>query len=146
VLRLVRPARDGYSADEWLKRDGDARDSDDAVATPADGVRCDGYGCIAKSRDGTLIAAPARIDALAEDCSTAAIVVSAVPARRACSGPKLVIDAFDVARAGGYAVWLGSALKVETVAGERGERPWSPPPQPRQRRNQYRRMRPTSLP
>ena len=57
VLRLLRPAQDDYSADEWLKRDGDARDSDDAVATPNDGVRCDGYGCIAKSRDGTLIAA-----------------------------------------------------------------------------------------
>src|SRR6185503_8309931 len=38
VLRLVRAADDEYSADQWLKRDGDARASDDAVATAANGA------------------------------------------------------------------------------------------------------------
>ncbi len=146
VLRLVRAARDDYSANQWLKRDGDARVSSDAVATVAEGVRCDGYGCIARGRDGTLIAAPARVDALAEDCSAAVIVVSAVPTGRHCIGPKLVIDKFDVSRTGGYAVWLGPALKVDTVEGERGHRPWSQQSQPKLGRGQYRRMRPTSLP
>jgi competence protein ComEC len=125
VLRLVRKADDAYSADEWLKRDGDARVATDAIATPAQGVRCDTYGCIAKGRDGTLIAASARIEALEEDCARAAIVVSALPADRDCKGPRLVIDKFDIARAGGYAVWLGDPLRVETVEGERGVRPWS---------------------
>jgi competence protein ComEC len=138
VLRLVRRPSDAYSADEWLKRDGDARLSADAVATPAAGVRCDAYGCIATGRDGTLIAATARIDALEEDCAKAAIVVAAVPAGRFCTAPRLVIDRFDVARTGGYAIWLGRTLRVETVEGERGTRPWAAP--------QYRRMRPTSLP
>jgi competence protein ComEC len=146
VLRLVRAANDDYSADEWLKRDGDGRDSDAAVATRKDGVNCDGYGCIAKGRDGTLIAAVARIDALAEDCANATIVISAVPANRHCTGPKLVIDNFDVARAGGYAVWLGLKMRVETVEGERGKRPWSLKPQPPRDHSQYRRMRPTSFP
>jgi competence protein ComEC len=125
VLRLVRKAADAYSADEWLKRDGDARLHADAVATPEQGVRCDAYGCIAKGRDGSLIAASARIEALEEDCARAAIVVSALPAGRDCKGPRLVIDKFDIARAGGYAVWLGDPLRVETVEGERGARPWS---------------------
>jgi competence protein ComEC len=138
VLRLVRRPSDAYSADEWLKRDGDARLSADAVATPADGVRCDAYGCIAVGRDGTRIAATARIEALEEDCAKATIVVAAVPAGRFCTAPRLVIDKFDVTRAGGYAIWLGRALRVETVEGERGTRPWAAP--------QYRRMRPTSLP
>lgn len=146
VLRLVRAANDEYSADQWLKRDGDARTSDDAVATAANGARCDGYGCIAKGRDGTLIATPTRIDALAEDCAAAAIVISAVPVPRSCTGPKLVIDKFSVARAGGYAIWLGATLKIETVEGERGQRPWSQQPQTKHRRGQYRRIRPTSLP
>jgi competence protein ComEC len=145
ALRLVRAADDEYSADQWLKRDGDARTSDDAIATAANGAHCDGYGCVAKGRDGTLIAAPIRIDALAEDCATAAIVVSAVPARN-CTGPKLVIDKLAIARAGGYAVWLGPTLKIETVEGERGQRPWSQQPQSRRPRAQYRRIRPTSLP
>jgi competence protein ComEC len=142
-LRFVRPPRDEYSADSWLKRDGDSRLSGAAVATSADGVRCDGYGCLARGRAETVIAVSARIDALVEDCTRAAIVVTAVPAPRDCVGPKLVIDKFDIARAGGYAVWLGPPLSVKTVEGERGFRPWS---QQKPRRDQYRRMRPTSLP
>ncbi len=146
VLRLVRAARDDYSADEWLKRDGDGRDSDAAIATRKDNVSCDGYGCIAKGRDGTLIAAVARIDALAEDCANAAIVISAVPAGRHCAGPKLVVDKFDIARAGGYAVWLEPDMRIKTVEGERGQRPWSLKPRAPRNRSQYRRMSPTSLP
>jgi competence protein ComEC len=143
ALRLVRPAADDYSADEWLKRDGDGRDSGRAVATRADGVRCDAYGCIAAGRDGTRIAIASRIEALEEDCARAAVVISAAPADRHCIGPRLVVDKFDVAREGGYAIWLGQPLRVETVEGERGRRPWSAP-QPH--KPQYRRMRPTSLP
>ena len=141
TLKLFRKAKDNYSAAEWLKRDGDARDIADAIATPADGVHCDALGCIARTASGLLIADVARIDALAEDCASAAIVVSAVPTRRKCSGPKLVIDRFDVARNNGYAVWLGPSLRVETVEQDRGTRPWSAQPKP-----QYRRIRPTSLP
>jgi competence protein ComEC len=143
ALKLFRPARDNYSASEWLKRDGDEREADDAVATPADGVHCDPLGCIARTASGLAIADIARIDALSEDCASAAIVVSAVPTRRKCSGPQLVIDRFDVARNNGYAVWLGPPLHVETVEQDRGARPWSAQARPRP---QYRRISPTSLP
>jgi competence protein ComEC len=72
-----------------------------------------------------LIAAAARPMALAEDCETASIVVSAVPTRGLCAGPKLVIDRFDVARNGAYAVWFGKPLRIENVRDRRGERPWN---------------------
>jgi competence protein ComEC len=143
VLRLVRKPADGYSADEWLKRDGDGRNSDDAIATRNDGVACDGYGCVAKGGDGVIIAIASRVDALMEDCANAVILVSAVPVGHDCVHPKLVIDKFDIARAGGYAIWLGEEMRVQTVEGERGLRPWSRQPR---KRSQYRRMRPTSLP
>ena len=139
TLKLFRKAKDNYSAAEWLKRDGDERDIADAIATPADGVHCDALGCIARTASGLLVADVSRIDALAEDCASVAIVVSAVPTRRKCNGPRLVIDRFDVARNNGYAVWLGPPLRVETVEQDRGLRPWSAGPQ-------YRRIRPTSLP
>jgi competence protein ComEC len=126
-LALVRPATDDFAATNWLRRDGDSRLPEDAIGTPAQGVRCDAYGCIAKARGGTLIAVPSRVDALDEDCARAAIVVSAVPARRFCDGPALVIDRIDVARNGPYAIWLGPPLRIETVEGERGHRPWSAP-------------------
>lgn len=127
ALHLLRPATDEYSATEWLKRDGDARLADDAVATEKDGVRCDAFGCIAHTRDGETIAAVSREDALAEDCARADIVVSAIPTRHRCIGPKLVIDRFDVARNGAYAVWFGKTLRVETVEAVRGRRPWGAP-------------------
>ena len=146
ALRLMRKATDDYSAAEWLKRDGDGRDSNAAIAARKDGVRCDGYGCIAKGRDGSVIAAVQRVDALEEDCANATIVVSAVPAGRNCKQPKLVIDKFDIARAGGYAIWLGNEMRVESVEGERGSRPWSRQPRAPRNRSQYRRISPTSLP
>ena len=67
--------------------------------------------------------------ALADDCVNADIVVSATPTRCLCHGPKLVIDRFDVARNGAYAVWFAEALRIETAEGERGARPWSYPPE-----------------
>jgi len=124
-LALVRRVTDNFAAANWLRRSGDKRTPDEAIGTSAQGVRCDAFGCIAKARDGTLVAVPARIDALAEDCANVRIVISAVPARRNCIGPQLVIDKFDVAQTGGYAIWLGEKLRIETVEGERGKRPWS---------------------
>jgi competence protein ComEC len=143
LLRLMGPPSDNYSAQEWLKRDGDARDISIIVATSADGVRCDWKGCIGRLPDDSLIASAARTSALAEDCNEAAIVVSASPVRGTCKGPKLVVDRFAVADNGAYAIWLdGNNMRVETVRQDRGDRPWSPPP----RKSQYRRISPTSLP
>ena len=127
-LYLVRRPADEYSATEWLKRDGDGRTAVLAEADAAHGVRCDAYGCVAHTRDNVLVAMTLRRDALAEDCAAAAVVISAVPVRRRCPGPKLVIDRFDVSRNGAYAIWLGERIRVETVQGSRGERPWSAVP------------------
>ena len=124
-LALLRPATDDFAAQNWLRRDGDSRVADDAVGTPEQGVRCDAFGCVARARDGTLVAAPERVNALAEDCRRADIVISAVPTRRFCQGDALAIDRFDVARNGGYAIWLGDKMRVETVEGRRGRRPWT---------------------
>lgn len=137
-LALVRRVTDDYAATSWLRRTGDERLPEQAIG----GATCDAYGCLVHTR-GVVIAVDERADALAEDCAHAAVVVSMIPARALCHGPKLVIDPRDVARAGGYALWLGPPLRVETVEGERGRRPWSLPPATE---DQYRRIRPTSLP
>jgi competence protein ComEC len=131
LLRFARPPADNYSAAEWLKRDGDARTPDAAIATPANNIRCDAYGCIAQTRNGQKVAAISRLDALNEDCANAALVISVIPTRGACIGPKLVIDRFDIARNGPYAVWVGDKIVVETVQDFRGDRPWSREPRKR---------------
>jgi competence protein ComEC len=124
-LKLLRRSKDKYSAAEWLKRDGDAREPGDAVATRADGVRCDAFGCIARAGSSAVVAIVLRIDALAEDCAIATIVVSAVPLGERCKGPQLAIDSHDVARTNGYAIWLDRPLRIKTVEQHRGRRPWS---------------------
>ncbi len=139
-LALVRRITDDYAAANWLRRAGDARTPEDAIGGP--GLTCDALGCLVRLR-GLAVAVDERAEALAEDCAHAELVISMIPARAACHGPRLVIDRIDVARYGGYAVWLGDPIRIETVEGERGQRPWSAP---QLSSNQYRRMRPTSLP
>ena len=133
-LAFLREAKDAYAAENWLKRDGDARAPDAALGGQA--VRCDAYGCTARLGNGWTLASGTRFDALADDCSKAQIVVSAVPARGVCRGPRLVIDRFDVAKNGAYAIRLNKVLEIGTVRAARGERPWSSRPQ-RRRRNEF---------
>jgi competence protein ComEC len=123
-LGFLREPSDDYAAEIWLRRDGDAREVQAAIAKPGQGIRCDELGCIATLASGETVAAISRTQAL-EDCASADVVVSAVPTWRRCTGPKLVIDKFDLARNGGYAVWLNGEPIIETVEGERGQRPWS---------------------
>jgi competence protein ComEC len=123
-LAFVRWPHDGYAASEWLKRDGDERVADDAVATTRDGVRCDADGCVARTPSGIVVAFPRRADALDEDCATADIVVSAIAMANPCKHPRLVIEKADAQQTGGYAIWL-SPFKTQSVQSARGDRPWS---------------------
>jgi len=87
-------------------------------------MRCDGIGCIYR-KGGRTLALELAADALAEDCRMADVVLSRVPVRRGCEA-MVVIDRFDLWRDGGHAVWLGKdgAIRVESVNGRRGHRPW----------------------
>jgi competence protein ComEC len=81
---------------------------------------------VAEAKDHRLIALSLRAAALVDDCARAKVVVSAVPIRRSCDGPELVLDRFDVARDGATALTFGAdGIAVETVAAVRGKRPWS---------------------
>lgn len=133
-LGFLHAIHDDYTAQSWLKRDGDVRAPDMAMAKPAGGVTCDGYGCIVRRNGNVLIAAPRRLDALREDCAAAQVVIASFPTRHRCKGPQLVIDRFDVARNGATALWLthGKPI-VKTVRDVRGRRPWSM----RKRRRHY---------
>jgi competence protein ComEC len=123
-LAFIRWPHDSYAASEWLKRDGDGRLAADAIAGPAEGVRCDGDGCIARTLSGMTLAFPQRVEALAEDCANADVIVSAVDFLGSCAHPRLALDKNAVEGSGGYAIWL-SPMRVESVQSTRGERPWS---------------------
>jgi len=134
-LAFLRPPKDAYSAASWLKRDGDARTPDQAMPTPDGGAACDYFACRAVTANGMTISAISHPGAFAEDCASSDIVISAIPARYWCKGPKLVIDRFDVARNGAYAVWLGKSIRIESTRELRGRRPWSTRPKRRKRFN-----------
>jgi competence protein ComEC len=99
-----------------------------ATGTSADGtLACDALACRYRAR-GHVVALIRDGAALAQDCAAADLVVSPIPARHSCQGP-LVIDRIDAVRQGAHAVWLDAdGIRIETVAGWRGSRPWAPAP------------------
>jgi competence protein ComEC len=127
---------DDYSAEQWLRRDGDIR----APAEAQNADRCDEWGCVARGAQGRLAALSLRPGALTDDCVRADIVVSAVPIRQDCPRAKVTVDRIEVARGGAIALWFdnGVVVRRESVAEVRGKRPWSS--------GQYRRNRPTRQP
>lgn len=107
------------------EEEGDA-ENEAAAADSGARLACDSLGCIYTAR-GQSVALVRTLDALAEDCATASVVVSVVPARRGCRSPKLVIDRFGLWRGGAHALWLEpDGVRVETVADAVGKRPWTP--------------------
>lgn len=122
-LVFVRPPKDRYSAQLWLQRDGDGRAVD---AVPAVGA-CDGEGCVAFAK-GLLVAASTHVEAAAEDCARATLVISTAPIPT-CRGPTLVLDGPAIAHGGGYAARLGREIHALSVNAWRGKRPWVLPVQ-----------------
>jgi competence protein ComEC len=119
LLHFVKKASDKYAARDWLRRDGDARDIDDAVGVP--GMTCDGVGCVLKGK--ALVAVSLKPEALAEDCAQAQVVVSAAQASN-CKDPAIVIDQKAAAQGQGWRIMLSPTPTAQSVGAYRGERPW----------------------
>ena len=132
ALALSSTRRAKRVARIWLTRAGQ-RDAFELRADPGeDRVGCDGLACIYRLKD-QVVALVTDARALPEDCRRADIVISAVPVRGACPATRLVVDRFDLWRKGAHAIWLeAGGVRVETVAGTVGDRPWSPARRPRQ--------------
>ena len=95
-------------------------------------MSCDKLSCLYqpthKSRD-MLISLVKHEQALPEDCLNAQVIISMVPVYVNCPSAFLVIDKWDFFHKGGHALWLpekeGGWITIKTVAGTRGNRPWS---------------------
>ena len=127
------PARQSkYEVERWLEYDGDARAASDVQKGAA--FRCDGVGCIADVK-GVRVAVAKHPAAIADDCDAARIVVLSEPRPEYCAARGVVVDFFDVWREGTHAIYIDAdpddangppAVRIDTVASHRGERPWSP--------------------
>jgi competence protein ComEC len=71
--------------------------------------------------------------ALAEDCRRADVVVATVPVpRRRCARPAVLVDRFDLWRAGAHAIYLArDGPRAVSVRNRRGARPWVRRPEAR---------------
>lgn len=122
-LHLIRTKKDNFLLKEWLAADADPRDV--ASASLGDGVSCDDAGCVAPLADGRMVALALRIDALADDCSRAALVVTRKPAPPDCTA--MVIDRPRLVSQGALALTSrGDGFAIQPVRARGANRPWSP--------------------
>ncbi len=122
-LHLIRTGKDNFLLREWMAADADPRDA--ASASLAEGISCDESGCVTPLGDGRLVALASRIDALADDCSRAALVVTSRPAPPDCAA--MLVDRQRLARQGTLALTRrGDGFAVQAVRARGTNRPWSP--------------------
>lgn len=120
-------AKPAYTAEQWLKHDGDERDPKTAAQSAS--LRCDAEGCVWREEGRPLVAFSKGVEALGEDCERADIVIAAVPVprrMRARCRAQLVIDRFDLWRNGAVALYYekDGEIRMATAREERGARPW----------------------
>ncbi len=119
----MRTNKDNFLLKEWLAADADPRDA--ASAALSDGVSCDESGCVTPLADGRMVALALRIDALSDDCSRAALVVTARPAPPDCAA--MVVDRPRLVSQGALALTRrGDGFAVQAVRARGADRPWSP--------------------
>ncbi|MCK1360006.1 ComEC/Rec2 family competence protein [Bradyrhizobium sp. 199] len=122
-LHLIRAGKDNFVLKEWLSADADPRDAGSHAL--AAGVSCDESGCVTQLADGRLVALASRIDALADDCSRATLVVTSRPAPPDCAA--MVVDRQRLVRQGALALTRrGDGFSVQAVRARGTNRPWLP--------------------
>jgi competence protein ComEC len=125
-LSVLHTGRDTFAIREWLGADADPRKPDDKTLSA--GVKCDTDGCVGRLADGRLVSLALTVDAFADDCAKALVVVSPREAPGPCQA--LLVDR-EVWRARG-AVSLrinGKTIEVSAARPVGYERPWMPGPQ-----------------
>lgn len=119
-LTILNAKQSRISAENWLAADGDNRKSGDKLDT---GFRCDETGCVAKTVDGTIVAAARKPEAFADDCREAGVVVSRLSVPRQCAAP--TVDRRTLATTGAMALRrVDGKWVVETVRSPLADRPW----------------------
>jgi competence protein ComEC len=121
-LAMVKSGSDTFAFKEWLAADADARAPKDR--TLSHGIRCDEAGCIARLRDGSLVAIARSIEAFAEDCRRTVLVVSTRAAPPGCAA--VVVDRQVWRRSGALALRrAGEGFEITASRPSGYDRPWA---------------------
>lgn len=112
---------DKFSAEAWVRLMGHGAAKPAVFAEgPFD---CDEFGCRYQA-GARKVSFAFHAGAHGEECVWADVVIADDPLRVSPCAASVVVDRFDLWRAGAHAVWLDD-LRVESVKGQRGERPWT---------------------
>jgi competence protein ComEC len=121
-LAMINLGTDTFAFREWLAADGDERSPRDVAL--GNGLSCDEAGCIAKLRDGSLVAFVKRAEAVEEDCRRASFVVSGREIPGDCAAR--VIGPKDWRTSGAMAVRrLNGRFEIEPARSAGYDRPWA---------------------
>ena len=124
ALAAARPA---YTAEQWLRHDGDNRTPREAGRSLH--MNCDADGCVHRQAGRPVVAFASTLEGAIDDCTLADIVIAKVPIppriRRSC-GAELVLDYFDLWRGGATALTFRTdgRIDIATARQMRGARPW----------------------
>jgi competence protein ComEC len=122
-LAMVKSGSDTFAFRDWLMADADRRDPKDKALN--EGIRCDPAGCTAKLADNSIVAIANSVEAFAEDCERAAVVVSARAAPAGCRA--LVVDRKVWRRIGAVAIRrVGEGFELTPSRPPGYDRPWAP--------------------
>lgn len=123
-LALSSTATARYAGEMWLRRNGQAISASWPGESPM--LRCDSIACVYRA-ENRVISLVRDARAFVEDCRVVDAVLSTAWIRRSCPSAQVVISGADLWCRGAHALFFdGGKMRVESVAGRRGERPWSP--------------------
>ncbi len=112
-----------FQLTRWLAHDGDPRHPSVVLRRPA--FRCDDLACRV-NLSGLKLEKITHPVAFRTACQHADIIVAPMHGPTNCGGARLIIDAAALTQLGVHAIYRsGMTLRIETVEGRRGRRPWS---------------------
>jgi len=121
-LRFMQTKKDEFALKAWLAADADARTPGDPTLTQ--GVRCDEAGCAAQMADGRFVTIAQRADAFADDCTKAALIVTARQPPPSCKARVIGLD--RLRETGSLALYeRNGVLAPEAVRPAGSNRPWA---------------------
>jgi competence protein ComEC len=121
-LHVVKTTKDAFLLKEWLAADADARLPGDVSL--GEGVSCDEAGCITQLPDGAFVALVLRPEALGDDCTRAAVIVTARQAPLDCGA--LVIGRERLQKQAATSLRrTRSGFVIDAVRPNGVDRPWS---------------------
>ncbi len=120
---MLASGRDTFAIKEWLMADADDRLPADKSLH--DGIRCDAVGCLGRLADGRLVSMALDVEAFAEDCARASVVVSGREAPGDCAA-KLVDRRTWRAYGATSLRWTGQGFEESYAQPPGYDRPWAP--------------------